>query len=365
MHVVVFGLTISSSWGNGHATLWRSLVRALVKRGHTVTFYEHDVPYYAHTRDLWELGEGARLCIYSSFDDIRQQARSELQGADLAICTSFCPDGPEACEFVLESRAAVRTFYDMDTPVTLDKLQAGDAVGYLPSQGLSEFDLVLSYTGGRALDELRDQLGARQVAALYGWVDPERYRPVEGVERFRAALSYLGTYAEDRQKTLTELFLRPAAMLPQDRFVIGGAQYPAEFPWSANLFFTQHLEPSQHPAFFCSSRATLNVTRKAMAEYGYCPSGRLFEGAACGVPLISDAWAGMDSFFDPGEEILIARDAQDVLNALALTDAELGRMSDRARERTLAQNTAECRVRELEQLCAAVSSAGVYDTLAS
>lgn len=365
MHVVVFGLTISSSWGNGHATLWRSLVRALVKRGHTVTFYERDVPYYANTRDLWELGEGARLRLYSSFDDIREQARRDLQDADLAMCTSFCPDGPAACDLVLESDAAVRAFYDMDTPVTLDKLRASEQVSYLPTQGFGDFDLVLSYTGGRALEELRERLGARNVAALYGWVDPERYLPVVPVERFRATLSYLGTYAEDRQRTLTELFLRPAAMLPEERFVIGGAQYPAEFPWSANIFFTQHLEPSQHPSFFCSSRATLNVTRRAMAEYGYCPSGRLFEAAACGVPLVSDTWEGLESFFDAGDQIFIAQKAQDVLDVLARTDEELRRVAHRARERTLEQNTAECRVMELEQLCERATSADVYDALAS
>jgi spore maturation protein CgeB len=178
-------------------------------------------------------------------------------------------------------------------------------------------------------------------------------------------LSYLGTYAEDRQKTLTELFLRPAATLPHERFVIGGAQYPAEFPWSANIFFTQHLEPSQHPAFFCSSRATLNVTRRAMAEYGYCPSGRLFEAAACGVPLVSDTWEGMDSFFSAGEQIFLAQRAQDVTDVLARTDEELCRAAHRARDRTLEQNTAECRVVELERLCEQATSAHECDALAS
>lgn len=365
MHVVVFGLTISSSWGNGHATLWRSLVRALVKRGHTVTFYEHDVPYYANTRDVWELGEGARLCLYNSLDEIREQARCGLRDADLAICTSFCPDGAAASELILDSKAAVRAFYDMDTPVTLDRLHECAEVEYLPRQGFGDFDLVLSYTGGRALDELRERLGARTVAPLYGWVDPERYRPVAPVERFRATLSYLGTYAEDRQKTLTELFLRPAAMLPEEKFIIGGAQYPAEFPWCSNIFFTQHLDPSQHAAFFCSSRATLNVTRRAMAEYGHCPSGRLFEAAACGTPLVSDTWEGMDNFFKAGEEIFIAQDARDVVDAISRTDEELQRVAERARQRTLDQNTAECRVRRLEDLCEKVTGSGVYDAIAS
>ena len=358
MRVVVFGLTISSSWGNGHATLWRSLVRAMVRRGHTVTFFEKDVPYYAGARDVWELGEGARLRLYGSAAEIAGEARRELARADLAVCTSFCPDGAVAAEWILESGAEVRAFYDLDTPVTLNSLRTDVAVGYLPEDGLGEFDLVLSYTGGRALDELRTRLGARRVAPLYGWVDAEAYRPVAAVERFRAALSYLGTYAADRQEALAELFLEPARRLPEERFLIGGAQYPEDFPWLPNLFFTQHLEPAQHPAFFCSGRATLNVTRRAMAEYGYCPSGRLFEAAACGVAMLSDVWEGLETFFVPGEEIMTVRTAEDVLAALSLGDGELRRIAEAARARTLEEHTAERRVRELERLCDE-ASAGV------
>lgn len=365
MHVVVFGLTISSSWGNGHATLWRSLVRALVKQGHTVTFYEKDVPYYADTRDLRELGGGAKLCLYSGMEDVREQARRELDDADLAMCTSFCPDGRDACNLILDSKAAVRAFYDMDTPVTLDQLRAAGDVEYLPKQGLADFDLVLSYTGGRALQELRERLGACNVSTLYGWVDPERYRPVGAVNRFRASLSYLGTYAADRQQALKDLFLRPAAILSQERFIIGGAQYPAQFPWSENILFTGHLDPSQHAEFFCSSRATLNVTRRAMAEYGYCPSGRLFEAAACGVPIVSDVWEGLSTFFTPDEEIFLARQPQDVIEVLSRTEEEWRRVADCARARTLEENTADCRARELEALCEKATCARVYDSIAS
>ncbi len=351
MHIVVFGLTVSSSWGNGHATLWRSLIASLVKRGHTVMFYERDVPYYAMARDLRTLPEGAMLRIYDLVDDIRVEACEQLAVADLALCTSFCPDGATAAEWILSSRAGVRAFYDMDTPVTLRALGAESTHTYLPSQGLRDFDLVLSYTGGRALNELQSRLQARNVAALYGWVDPAVNRPVAVAEHFRSACSYLGTYAADRQAALTELFLKPARALPECRFLIGGAQYPDTFPWSHNLHFTQHLEPAQHPAFFCSSRATLNVTRQAMAEYGFCPSGRLFEAAACGAPLFSDVWDGLENFFDPTMEILAVHSCDDVLNGLALSDTELHRMAGAARTRTLEQHTADVRVRQLEQLC--------------
>ena len=173
MHIVIFGLTISSSWGNGHATLWRSLVRAMIARGHTVTFYERDVPYYAENRDLHELPGGGRLRLYTSFDEVRAEAQRECDQADLALATSFCPDGPEACGLILESAATLKAFYDLDTPVTLHGLRAHGSVAYLPSGGLGDFDIVLSYTGGRALDELKGRLGARAAFALYGSVDPE------------------------------------------------------------------------------------------------------------------------------------------------------------------------------------------------
>lgn len=348
MRVVIFGLTVSSSWGNGHATLWRSLIKAMLRRGYNVTFFEKDVPYYASTRDLWTLPEGGTLRLYEDFGAIREEASRAVREADLALVTSYCPDGVEASQMVLEAGRGVRAFYDMDTPVTLDALGAGAEVEYLPAEGLGGFELVLSYTGGRALEELRTRLGARAVAPLYGSVDPETHHPVAAAEAFRSELSYLGTYAEDRQAALTRLFLEPAGRLPEKRFLIGGAQYPDGFPWTANIAFTGHLEPGQHPAFFCSGRATLNVTRRAMAAYGYCPSGRLFEAAACGVTLLSDRWAGLSQFFTPGEEILLADTAEEVLGTLCLSDVELRRVSEAARERVLREHTADCRVRDLE-----------------
>ena len=350
MHLVIFGLTISSSWGNGHATLWRSLVKAMLRRGHTVSFYEHDVPYYAGARDLHALPEGGKLRLYASLEEVRDEAKRDLNDADLALCTSFCPDGAAACELILESKASIKAFYDLDTPVTLAGLHAGGEIAYMPSRGLCDFDLVLSYTGGRALDELKSRLGARIVAPLYGSVDPENHHPVPTRDEFRSTLSYLGTYAQDRQKALTRLFLEPAAQLPTEKFLIGGALYPEDQSWPENVALLRHVPPPDHPAFFCSSRATLNVTRGVMAKYGYCPSGRLFEAAACGVPLLSDEWEGLDSFFAPGREMLPVSSAADVVNALSLCDKELRVVADAARERTLAQHTGDCRVQELEKI---------------
>ncbi|HSK39190.1 MAG TPA: glycosyltransferase, partial [Arenibaculum sp.] len=252
-----------------------------------------------------------------------------------------------AAELAMGSRTPCRVFYDLDTPVTLARMDAGERVAYIGPRGLADFDLVLSYTGGAALDELRGRLGARRVAPLYGHVDPAVHRPVQPAERFRADLSYIGTYADDRQRMLEALLIEPARHLPERRFVIAGAQYPQDFPWTGNIHFVKHLPPDQHPAFYSSSRLTLNVTRAAMAAMGWCPSGRLFEAAACGAPVLTDWWAGLDAFFTPGQEVLVAHGADEAVAALDLGDAELRRIAGRARERTLAEHTADRRVDDL------------------
>lgn len=353
MRFIIFGLSISSSWGNGHATLWRSLLKAMAARGHSAVFYEKDVPYYASTRDGWACPKGIELRLYQSLDEIRSEALREMAKADVALSTSYCPEGGRAAQMIWESDADLKAFYDLDTPVTLRAVSEGERVEYLLAEGLSAFDLVLSFTGGRALEELQTRLGARRVAPLYGSFDPETHHAVTPIEAFRGALSYLGTYAADRQAKLEKLLIEPAKRMPTQRFLIAGAQYPENFPWQDNIAFVRHLEPSQHPAFLCSSRATLNVTRGSMADYGYCPSGRLFEAAACQAAILSDWWEGLDSFFAPGSEILRVETAEEVIAALSLSDDELRRVGEAACERAFACHTAAHRVVELEAACEA------------
>jgi spore maturation protein CgeB len=349
LKLVIFGLSISSSWGNGHATLWRGLCRALGRRGHRVVFFEKDVPYYASTRDMTDI-PGCELRLYDDWEDMLPHARRELADADVGMVTSYCADGQAASRLVLDSRSRIHCFYDLDTPITVSRLIAGERVDYLPEEGLGGFDVVLSYTGGEALQWLTTLLGAQRVAPLYGSVDPEIHQPAEAVPEFAADLSYLGTYAADRQETLDRLFIRAARIVESRRFLIGGAQYPSDFPWTSNIYFVRHLPPAMHPAFYSSSRMTLNVTRRAMAEMGYCPSGRLFEAAACGVPLLSDDWEGLDEFYNPGSEILVCRTTEDVLRALDLSPHELKRIAEAARDRTLTEHTADRRVNDLESI---------------
>jgi spore maturation protein CgeB len=322
------------------------LAKGLAQLGHSLTFFERDVPYYGAYRDYTELPNG-RLSLYRTWEEVCAEAATELALADAGIVTSYCHDAAVATRVLFESPVPVRAFYDLDTPVTLARLEAGESVDYLPSEGLGGFDVVLSFTGGAALQELQTRLGARHTVPLYGGVDPQTHRPVPPEARFAAHLSYLGTYSADRQRALEALLLAAAAALPNRRFLLGGSLYPTDFPWSTNLFYFPHVAPPEHPAFYCSSPLTLNVTRGPMVAMGWCPSGRIFEAAACGVPVLSDVWSGLEDFFEPGNEILLAQDTEQAIDILSRPTSELSRIGEAARKRTLNEHTGVVRARQL------------------
>lgn len=345
MKITIFGLTLSSSWGNGHATPYRALLRALARCGHTLTFFEKDAEYYALRRDFASCAY-CDLVIYGEWKDIRRRALREAAASDVVMTASFCPQGACINDDILGLSSPLRVFYDLDTPVTLDRLRAGD-LDYLRAAQLAEFDLVLSWSGGRSLTELETQWQAPLARPLFGCVDPDFYTGAPRQARFQCALSYMGTYAADRQEKLDCLFLECARRRPELEFVLAGTLYPWHWQWPSNVKRFDHVAPPEHPAFYSSSQLTLNLTRAEMAACGYCPSGRFFEAAACGTPIVSDWFEGLDSFFRPGEEIFIASTTEDVLAALALGGGDLDRMSARARQRTLDEHTGERRVRQM------------------
>jgi spore maturation protein CgeB len=363
MKIVVFGLTVTSAWGNGHATLWRALCRALDGQGHRVTFFERNVPYYASHRDF-EAVPWCDVVLYDDWHDARRRGERLLSDADAGIVTSFCPDGPQAAELLLSS-AACKVFYDLDSPVTLERLARGERVAYLPDGGLGDFDLVFSYAGGPTLGELATRLGARRVRPLYGSVDPAVHHPVPPSAAALCDLSYLGTYAADRQDALEALFVEPARRRPDLRFVLAGSQYPQDFPWTGNIYYRSHMPPPDHASFFSSSRLTLNITRGPMAAAGYCPSGRLFEAAACGAAMVTDPWPGLEEFFEPEREVLVARGTSDVLDALERSPTELQAIGSAARDRAVACHSADVRAREmvdtLQSLPPAASACGASE----
>lgn len=346
LRIVILGLSITSSWGNGHATTFRGLVRELSRRGHDVLFLERDQPWYARNRDLPEPPYG-RTRLYRSVRELRARFAGAVRRADLVVVGSYVPDGVEIGEWVVATAGGVAAFYDIDTPVTLARLERGEA-GYLSARLVRDYDMYLSFTGGPTLARIERRYGARMARPLYCSCDPDLYHPERRARR-RWDLGFLGTYSTDRQPTLERLLVEPARRRPGRSFVVAGPQFPDTIEWPGNVERVEHVAPAHHRAFYAAQRFTLNVTRADMVRAGWSPSVRLFEAAACGVPIISDAWPGLDSVLEPGREILVARSSADVVAYLEdVSEAERAAIGRRARERVLARHTAAHRAAELE-----------------
>jgi spore maturation protein CgeB len=256
------------------------------------------------------------------------------------------PDGVEVGRFVQQHAGGVTAFYDIDTPVTLAKLERGD-YEYLSPELIPGYDLYLSFTGGPTLRRIEGQYGSPAARALYCSVDPEAYPALDLPKKWD--LSYLGTYSADRQPALETLLIEPARRMPERRFVVAGPQYPADIAWPGNVERIDHLPPAEHPAFYAASRYTLNVTRADMVAAGWSPSVRLFEAAACAVPVVSDIWEGLDSLFSPGGEIVLACSTEEVVALLARSaEGQASAMGRKARERVMRGHRAADRAAELE-----------------
>jgi spore maturation protein CgeB len=344
LRIVILGLSITSSWGNGHATTYRSLVKGLARRGHQVLFLERDVPWYAPHRDL-ERPPYGRTVLYRSLEELAAHHTGDVREADLVIVGSYVPDGIAVGTWVVRTARGTRAFYDIDTPVTLALLRQG-AAEYLTPALARRYDLYLSFTGGPMLERLARELDVARALPLYCSVDPELYRPVRHETRWD--LGYLGTYAEDRREGLDRLLLEPARRWSGGRFVVAGPQYPETTTWPPNVERMEHVAPGDHARFYGGQRFTLNLTRAHMIEAGYSPSVRLFEAAACGTPIVSDRWAGLEEVLTPGREILVASDSRDVLETLRdLPDGLRREVGDAARERVLRSHTGEHRADQL------------------
>jgi spore maturation protein CgeB len=349
MNIVILGLSITSSWGNGHATTYRGLVRELDAAGHDVLFLERDVPWYAANRDLPAPPFGTTR-LYRTLAQLKHRYARHVREADLVIVGSYVREGVAVGEWVTEVAEGVTAFYDIDTPVTLAKLARRD-FEYLSPHLIPRYDLYLSFTGGPTLRRIERKYGSPMARALYCSFDPEHYYPER--RKLRWDLGYLGTYSDDRQPTLERLLIDVAKRSRTRRFVVAGPQYPDSIRWPANVQRIQHLPPSQHRRFYNAHRFALNVTREAMIRAGWSPSVRLFEAAACGVPIISDRWEGLEELFTFGDEILIADTTDDVLGFLRKLDEDERRaIGARARERVMRDHTAAHRARELKSYAA-------------
>jgi spore maturation protein CgeB len=344
LRCIFLGLTITSTWGNGHATTYRGLLKELAKRGHSVTFLERDVPWYAENREFTETPY-CKVALYESLAELKERHSAAIREADVVIVGSYVPEGVAVGKWVNSIARNCTAFYDIDTPVTLANLKAGRCE-YLSYDLIPSYQVYFSFTGGPLLDHIEQQLGSSCARPLYCSVDPSLYFPEDGQNSWD--LAYLGTYARDRQPALERLLLSVAAGLPEQRFAVAGPQYPPETIWPSNVHRIEHLPATQHRFFYNSQRFALNLTRQDMVAAGYSPSVRLFESAACGTPILTDRWAGLSNFFEPYTEIIPVSTPEDVTSYLQMSDEQRLETADKARRRTLRFHTAAVRAEEFE-----------------
>jgi spore maturation protein CgeB len=348
MKIVIFGLSITSSWGNGHATTYRALTKALHARGHRIVFFEKDLYWYADNRDLPH-PEFCDVRVFRSWKRALPEIKRELADADVTVIGSYFPDGIAAIDLALDSRVPVTAFYDIDTPITVAQLRAGSTTSYLRPDQIPSLDLYFSFTGGPLLLELELQFKAKRALPLYCSFDEKMYRRREVAKRYACDLSYMGTYAPDRQPKVNDWLFEVAAAEPERRFILAGPQYPKAMRPPKNVRRIEHLNPRWHPHLYSSSRFVLNVTRRDMVACGYSPSVRLFEAAACGATMISDNWPGLEMFFRPGKEILLPVTPDDVRQYLNnMDEASIRRVGDAAQARVLEAHTSAQRALEFE-----------------
>lgn len=343
MRIVVIGLSLSSSWGNGHATTFRALLRGMHERGHDVLFLEQDVPWYAPHRDL-RTPDFAQLELYTDPADLRARFADAVRAADAVIVGSFVQHGPDVLDWARETATGTVAFYDIDTPITLARMGRPDH--YIRASQLSSLDLYLSFTGGPTLRRIEEELGAPRARALYCAVDAARYRPDRNRTR-RWRMGYLGTYSDDRQPTLEALLLTPARRRGGS-FVVAGPQYPDSIDWPEPVERIEHLPPARHPGFYNDQDWTLNVTRADMIAAGWSPSVRLFEAAACATPILSDHWKGLGELFPDGEAIVIARTPEEAEAALDMPEARREAIGRAAHDIVRERHSAQARAAELE-----------------
>ncbi|MGE5364982.1 MAG: glycosyltransferase [Bacteroidota bacterium] len=342
-NITILGLTITSSRGNGHATTYRGLVKALKERGHSVTFLERNTPWNKENRDL-QNPEYCRVLFYDSLEELKDSYTEIVREADLTMVGSYVPEGAPIGEWVT-ANAERSAFYDIDTPVTLQKLKNQD-YEYLHPSLIRKYNAYLSFTGGKTLRYIEDHYSSPMARPLYCSFDPAVY--YQETEEKTYDMGYLGTYSDDRQPALKKLLIEPAAQLTQMKFAVAGPQYPENIKWGNNVRRIEHLSPDKHRGFYNSQRFTLNVTRQAMIQAGYSPSVRLFEAAACATPIISDYWDGIDIFFKPNKEVLIARSGFDIVKYLRMNEEKRILLGKAAQEKVLSFHTGSHRAQELE-----------------
>jgi spore maturation protein CgeB len=341
---IFVGLSITSSWGNGHATTYRGLIKELARRGHSLAFLERDVPWYSSNREFERLPY-CTIGLYETLEDLQSRYSAAVRAADVVVVGSYVPEGIEVGRWVQATAKGIKAFYDIDTPVTLARLRRG-ACEYISKELVPRYDLYLSFTGGPTLSVIEQELGSPCARPLYCSVDPSLYFPEQQSHKWK--LAYLGTYAPDRQPSLEQLLFDIAGENPHFSFAVAGPQYPADIRWPINVERIEHLPASHHRGFYNSQDFALNLTRQDMLRAGFSPSVRLFEAAACGVPILTDVWPGLGSFFQPGTEILPVHSSKEVASYLRMPAERRIAIGEKGRRRTMKLHTASVRAEEFD-----------------
>jgi Uncharacterized protein conserved in bacteria len=350
MKIAFYGSSLVSAYWNGAATYYRGLLRALAQKGYDITFYEPDVYDRQKNRDI-DPPEWCKVVVYDGTIDALKHVTAEASQADVVVKASGVgfEDDLLLAEVLRNARPdALKIFWDVDAPATLAELRAH--ADHPLREALTELDLVLTYGGGDPVVNAYRGLGAADCIPIYNALDPETHHPVAANPRFNADLGFLGNRLPDREARVEHFFLEPAAHLPQQTFLLGGSGWHHK-PMSPNVNFIGHVSTRDHNAFNVTPKAVLNISRASMAENGFSPATRVFEAAGAGACLITDYWEGIELFLKPDEEVLVARDGQDVIDIMAGLDADKARqIGERALARVLAEHTYAHRAEDVDAI---------------
>ncbi|MFL6350662.1 MAG: glycosyltransferase [Bryobacteraceae bacterium] len=343
MRIAFWGSSLVSAYWNGAATYYRGVLRALAQQGHDITFFEPDAYNRQQHRDI-EDPAWARIVVYNA-DDLDEVNRHLEASARFDVVVKA--SGVGVLDEYLEARASAmpksvcKVFWDVDAPATLERLASNADDSF--HKALPQFELVLTYGGGKRVTDEYCAMGARECFAIYNAFDPDVHFPVAPDSRFACDLSFLGNRLPDREARVEDFFLKPAALAPAQRFLLGGSGWSGK-PLRPNVAYVGHVYTADHNAFNCSARMVLNISRDSMARYGFSPATRVFEAAGAAACLITDAWEGIEAFLDPGREILVAQTGADVAQIVQELTTERARsIGEAARKRVLAEHTYERR----------------------
>ncbi|MFB6351759.1 MAG: glycosyltransferase [Bradymonadaceae bacterium] len=350
MKIAFFGSSLVSAYWNGAATYYRGLIRALADRGHSIRFFEPDVYDRQAHRDIPD-PSWAEVIVYEADESEAARALARASTADLVVKTS----GVGALDrFLNRSVLAAQdtvtdvVYWDVDAPATLERMTDNPDDPFRDL--VPRYDAIFTYGGGPPVVDGYAEFGAAACHPIYNALDPRTHHPVDPVERFEADLSFLGNRLPDREQRVEEFFFEPAGRMADRRCLLGGSGW-ADKPRPDNVDFVGHVYTDDHNAFNCSAEAVLNINRQSMADYGYSPPTRIFEAAGAGACLISDDWKGIETFLEPGREVLLAEDGDEVVRIVReLTPERAAEIGRRARARLIDEHTYEHRAAQLEAI---------------